>query len=294
MSTSLILQALLAGITSGFVYALIGLGIAVIFRGSHIVNAMQGEFAVVGALVAVFSAAKAGMPLALAALLGVLAGAALGVLVDVLLVRTMKRRAASEESFLLLTIGLAVTLSAGVLYFAGRESHLLPPIAEGVSEVLGATIPNHALWLIAVAALVVAALRLFYRHTLLGLSMAAASADQDGATTTGIDVNRARLYTFLLGGAVGAIAGILVTPLIAMNYQMGIVYTLKGFAAAILGGIANPLGAVAGGVVLGLLESLAAVGLPSGYRDAVAMTLLIVIMIVMPNGLIGRAGRAGG
>jgi len=294
MPSSLILQAVLAGITSGFVYALIGVGIAVIFRGSHIVNAMQGEFAVVGALVAVFASAGAGLPLPLAATLGVAAGAGLGVLIDLLFVRPMKRRKASEESFLLLTIGLAFTLSAGALYFAGRDSHLLPPIVEGVYAIGGATIPNHALWLIALAVAVVAALRLFYRRTLLGLSMAAASADPDGATTIGIDVNRARLLTFLLGGGVGAVAGILVSPLIAMNYHMGIVYTLKGFAAAILGGIANPLGAVVGGIVLGLLESLAAVGFPSGYRDGVAMALLIVIMIVMPNGLIGRAGRVGG
>lgn len=294
MTGTLILQAIMAGLTSGFVYALIGVGIAVIFRGSHIINAMQGEFAVMGALVAVFAFATFGLPYWLAALLGVTAGALTGVLIDVLFVRPMKRRNASEESFLLLTIGLAFTLSAAALYFAGRDSHLLPPYAEGVVDLGGATIPKHALWLILIAMLVVGGLRLFYRKTLLGLSMAAASADPDGAVTTGIDVNRARLYTFLLGGAVGAIAGILVTPLIAMNYHMGIVYTLKGFAAAILGGIANPIGAVAGGVVLGLLESLAAVVFPSGYRDAVAMIFLIVIMIVMPNGLIGRAGRAGG
>lgn len=294
MSGTLILQAILAGITSGFVYALIGVGIAVIFRGSHIVNAMQGEFAVIGALVAVFALSKGGLPYWLATLMGVAAGAGIGVLIDMLFVRPMKRRNASEESFLLLTIGLAFTLSAAALYFAGRDSHLLPAYAQGVVEIGGATIPKHALWLIVIAVLVVGGLRLFYRKTLLGLSMAAASADPDGATTTGINVDRARLYTFLLGGSVGAIAGILVTPLIAMNHHMGIVFTLKGFAAAILGGIANPIGAVVGGVVLGLLESMAAVVFPSGYRDAVAMVLLIIIMIVMPNGLIGRAGRTGG
>nr|AAL50008.1 putative channel-forming polypeptide [Burkholderia cepacia] len=294
MTGSLFLQAILAGITSGFVYALIAVGIAVIFRGSHIINAMQGEFAVVGALVAVFALTKSGLPYWLAALLGVAAGAAIGAAIDVLFVRPMKRRNASEESFLLLTIGLAFTLSAAALYFTGRDSHLLPSYAEGVVEIAGATIPKHALWLILISLLVVGGLRLFYRKTLLGLSMAAASADPDGATTTGIDVNRARLYTFLLGGAVGALAGILVTPLIAMNYHIGIVYTLKGFAAAILGGIANPIGAVLGGLMIGLIESLAAVVFPSGYRDAVAMAFLILIMIVMPNGLIGRAGRAGG
>lgn len=294
MSGTLLLQAVLAGITSGFVYALIGVGIAVVFRGSHIINAMQGEFAVVGALVAVFAVTKAGLPYWLAAILGVASGALIGALVDVLFVRPMKKRNASEESFLLLTIGLAFTLSAAALYFAGRDSHLLPEYSAGVVEIGGATMPKHALWLIAIAVLVVGGLRLFYQKTLLGLSMAAASADPDGATTTGINVDRARLYTFLLGGAVGAVAGLLVTPLIAMNFHMGIVYTLKGFTAAILGGIANPIGAVVGGLALGLLESLAAVVFPSGYRDAVAMIFLIAIMIFMPNGLIGRAGRAGG
>lgn len=295
MSASLIQQAVLSGITNGMVYALIGIGLSVIFKGTRIINAMQGEFAVVGALVTVFAMKAAGLPYAAAIAAGVLAGALSGALIDLAFVRPMMRRGASEESFLLLTIGLAFALSAAALYFGGRDSHLLPGFGgERVIDILEATLPVHAAWLIAVGAAVVLALRLFYTRTLLGLAMTAASNDADGATTTGIYVGRMRSLTFLLGGAVGAVAGILVTPLIAMNYQMGIGLTLKGFAAAILGGLTNPLGAVLGGLVLGLAESLAVVAFPSGYRDVVALSILVAIMIVLPNGLLGRAGRKGG
>ncbi len=295
MSASLVMQAILSGITNGFVYALIGIGLAVIFKGTQIINAMQGEFAVIGAMVTVFALEPAGLPYGLSILLGVISGAAAGVIIDRLFVQPMMRQRAGEESFLLLTIGLAVTLSAAVLYLAGRNSYLLPSWGEeGVIEILDAFLQIQALWLIGTAIIVVVGLRLFYGRTLLGLSMMAASMDPDGAATNGINVRRMRSLTFLLGGTIGAIAGILVAPLVAVNYHMGIALTLKGFAAAILGGLSNPLGAVLGGVTLGLLESLAVVGFPSGYKDVIALAMMIVIMIVMPNGLLGRVGRIGG
>ncbi len=295
MSSSLVLQAILSGIINGFVYALIGMGMAVIFKGTRIINAMQGEFAVIGALVAVFALQSLGLPYAVTLIAGIASGAVTGLIVDLLFVRPMTRRGAGEEGFLLLTIGLAFTLSAAALFFAGRDSHLLPAFGgEGVVELFGAFLTIHAVWLAVIAMGVVIALRLFYTKSLVGLAMSAASLDPDGATTTGINVTRMRAMTFVLGGALGAIAGLLVTPLIAVNYQMGIGLTLKGFAAAILGGLSNPLGAVVGGLALGLLESLAVLSFPSGYKDAIALSLLIVIMILMPNGLLGRGGRKGG
>jgi branched-chain amino acid transport system permease protein len=295
MLNGLFLQATLSGVTNGFVYALVGIGMAVIFKGSRIINAMQGEFSVIGAIFAVFALKIAGMPYALACIGGILTGALTGFLCDVLFVRPMMRRGAAEESYLLLTIGLSFALSAAVLFFAGRDSHLLPAIAgSSVFDVGPATIPVHAVWLIVISTGLVLALRAFYRHTSIGLAMMAASIDADGAATIGINVNNMRTATFLLGGALGAVAGLLVTPLIAVSYHMGIVLTLKGFAAAILGGLVNPMGAVIGGLTLGLMESLAVISVPSGYKDAVAMTMLIVIMIVLPNGILGKAGRKGG
>ena len=124
--------------------------------------------------------------------------------------------------------------------------------------------------------------------------MLAASIDVYGSLTIGINVPLMRTLTFVVGGLMGGLAGVLVAPLINIHYQMGLLLTLKGFAAAILGGLTSPLGAVFGGVTLGLLESLAIVAVSSGYKDVIAMAILILIMIVMPQGLLGRRGRQGG
>jgi len=295
MTGTLILQSALAGITNGLVYALVGLGIAVVFRGTRIINAMQGEFALIGGMVAYLLLERLGLPLPLAFLAGVLAGGALGWLIEWLLVRPTAKRGASEESYLLLTLGTAFAISAGVLYFFGRDARILPGIGgEGSRVLFDAAIRVHALWLMAISVAVMLSLRLFYNRTLIGLSMMAASIDEEGAATTGINVPRMRSLTFLLGGMVGGLAGVLVSPLITIQYEMGLLLTLKGFAAAILGGLTNPFGAVVGGLTLGIVESLAVLSVSSGYKDVIAMTILIVIMILMPGGILGRRIRRGG
>jgi branched-chain amino acid transport system permease protein len=295
MTGTLILQSALAGITNGFVYALIGLGLAVVFRGTRIINAMQGEFALIGGMVAYVLLERLGLTLPLAFLCGALAGGALGWLIELTLVRPTRRRGASEEGYLLLTLGIAFAISAGVLYFFGRDARILPGIGgEGSQILFDAAIRTHAIWLIVISAAVMIALRLFYSRTLIGLAMMAASIDEEGAATTGINVPRMRSLTFLLGGLVGGLAGVLVSPLITIQYEMGLLLTLKGFAAAILGGLTNPFGAVVGGLTLGIVESLAVLTVSSGYKDVIAMTILIVIMIVLPDGILGRRLRRGG
>jgi len=294
MSFALPVQAVLSGITIGFVYALIGLGIAVIFKGSKVVNAMQGEFAIVGGMTAAIVLA-AGLPFITAIAAGIGVGALGGGLIQRFLVGPMIARKANEESMLLLTIGIAFTLSAAVLFVAGRGSHLLPAVGgNGVVELAGATIRIHAIFLMIAGSLLVGGLAVFFKHTVLGIAMTAAALDPDGATIVGINVQRMRQATFVLGGALGAIAGILVAPLTEVGYQMGLTLTLKGFAAAVVGGLTNPLGAVAGGLLIGLVESFGVVFIASGYKNVFAMTVLIFIMILVPNGILGRAGRAGG
>jgi branched-chain amino acid transport system permease protein len=228
-------------------------------------------------------------------LAGVAAGGALGLVLELALVRTLRWRGGSEEGYLLLTLGTAFFASAAVLYFFGRDTRLLPGIGGEASVlILDAAIRVHALWLMGISAAVMALLWLFYHRTHIGLSMLAASIDAEGAATIGIHVARMRTLTFLLGGLVGGLAGVLVSPLITLHYEMGLLLTLKGFAAAILGGLFNPFGAVVGGVVLGLVESLAVLAVSSGYKDVIAMAILIAIMIVLPNGILGRSGRQGG
>jgi branched-chain amino acid transport system permease protein len=295
MTSGLFVQALLAGITNGLTYALVGIGIAAIFKGTRIINVMQGEFSVTGAMITVLLLTNAQWPYGVAILGGALSGAVIGSAIEILFVRHMMRRNASQQSFILLTIGIAITMSASVLFFIGRSGYVLPPYGgERAFVVLDAVIRSHALWLIAIALGITLGLRLFYHRTTLGLAMMAASIDPDGAATTGVHVTRMRTLTFALGGVLGAIAGILVTPLTSVDFAMGINLTLKGFAAAILGGLSNPLGAAVGGITLGVMESLATVAVSSSYKDVVALSVLIAIMIFMPNGMLGRAGRRGG
>ena len=152
MSGTLLLQSALAGLTNGFVYALIGLGIAVVFRGTRIINAMQGEFALVGGMAAYLVLDRLGLPLAAGALGGVIAGGAMGWLIELVLVRPTRRRGGGEESFLLLTLGIAFAISAGVLFVFGRDSRLLPGIGGETSQIFfDAAIRTHAIWLMAIS-----------------------------------------------------------------------------------------------------------------------------------------------
>ncbi len=295
MDLTLLLQSIVTGVTNGFIYGLVGLGLAAIFRGTRIINAMQGDFALIGGIAAVLLLEKLAWPVWAAFFAAVFVGGAAGWLMELLLVRPLRRRGGSEESYLLLTLGVAFAVSALVLYVVGRDSHALPGIGgDGIVVVGDVAIRIHALWLVSIAVAVMLALRVFFGKTALGLSMMAAALDAEGALTTGIDVPLMRTLTFALGGLVGGLAGVLVGPLVTVYFDMGLLLTLKGFAAAILGGLANPMGAVVGGVTLGLLESLAIVMVSSGYKDVVAMAILIVIMIAMPNGLLGRRLRKGG
>lgn len=295
MTLGLLFQSILTGLTNGFVYGLVGLGLAAIFRGTRIINAMQGDFALIGGIAAVLLLEKLQWPLAAAMTAGVLLGALAGWLIEVFLVRPLRRRGGTEDSYLLLTLGIAFAASALVLYFVGRDSHALPGIGgEGIIVIWDAAIRVHSVWLIGISLSVMLLLRLFFARTTMGLSMMAAAIDAEGAATTGINVGLMRTLTFVLGGLVGALAGVLVGPLVTVHYEMGLLLTLKGFAAAILGGLTNPMGAIVGGITLGLVESIAIVTVSSGYKDVIAMTILIIIMIAMPQGLLGRKLRRGG
>jgi branched-chain amino acid transport system permease protein len=295
VTITLLLQSILAGLTNGFVYGLIGLGIAIVFRGARIINAMQGDFALLGSVVAYVALTRFHLPMLPAFLVGVIAGGVLGFLVERLLIRPTEKRAGTEDSYLLVTLGGAFAASAAVLLYFGRDSYVLSGVGGDSSiNVFDAAIRVHAVWLIVISSVVVAGLKLFYSHTRLGQAMLAASIDVNGSLTIGINVPLMRTLTFVAGGLMGGLAGVLVAPLINIHYEMGLLLTLKGFAAAILGGLTSPLGAVFGGVILGLVESLAIVAVSSGYKDVIAMAILILIMIVMPQGLLGRRGRQGG
>jgi branched-chain amino acid transport system permease protein len=279
-------QSLLSGLTVGAVYALVALGFAIIYNASHVINFAQGEFVMIGGMAAA-GFVEAGLPLPLAALaavaLAMLVGLALGKLA------IEPARDASVVTLIIITIGASILLRGLATLVWDKKIHALPafsgerPIALG-----GATLLPQVLWVLGVTALAVAALWWFFNRTLAGKAMLAVSYNRLAARLAGISVRRALLVSFSLSAALGALAGVLIAPISFTAWDSGVMLGLKGFAAAILGGLGSGPGAIAGGLALGLIESLGAGYLSSAYKDVFAFLIILAALVFLPNGLAGR------
>jgi branched-chain amino acid transport system permease protein len=280
------LQFFLSGLTVGAVYALVALGFTLIYNASEVVNFAQGEFVMLGGMVTVF-ASGAGVPLPVAALIAVCAAVAVGLLLYWLAIAPA--RGASAVSLIIITIGASILLKGAAQVTFDKQFHKLPSFSgDAPIEVLGATIQPQSLWVLGGTAAVVLVLYVFLERTLVGKAVRATSASRLAARLVGI--NTATIMALAFGGsaAIGAVAGILVTPITLTSYDVGTITALKGFAAAMLGGMGNPLGAVVGGLLLGLLETLGAGYVSSTYKDGFAFVMILVVLFAMPQGLIGR------
>jgi branched-chain amino acid transport system permease protein len=272
----------LSGLTVGFVYALVGMGFTVIYNSSGIINFAQGEFVMAGGMVMVFVLA-AGIPTAPAFALAVLVTALLGValwkLIDL-------SRESSQVSLIILTLGYAIFLRGLTEVVLDKELHTLPSfVGDGAFEIMGAVLSYQAVLIILVSIAIVVALWLFFRKTRTGKAMIAVSNNPESARLMGINVRTVLMLNFAISASIAAVGGILLTPIASTNYEVGIMLGLKGFAAAIIGGLSNPFGAVLGGLILGLIEALVAGYLSSEYKDAVAFIIMLLILFVRPGGI---------
>ena len=280
------MQYLLTGLTVGAIYALVALGFSIIFNASHVINFAQGEFVMIGGMATV-SLIATGLPLPLAALLAIAATTLVGLALAKFAVERV--RGESVVTLIIITIGASILLRgvAGLVW--DKNLHALPafsgdrPIALG-----GATIVPQSLWVIGVTLVVVAALWWFFNRTLHGKAMLATSHNRLAAQLVGISVRRVLLVSFGLSAALGALAGILIAPITFTAWDVGVMLGLKGFAAAILGGLGSGPGAVLGGLVLGLLEALSAGYVSSAYKDVIAFGIMLAVLVLMPGGLLGR------
>ncbi|MGQ0663710.1 MAG: branched-chain amino acid ABC transporter permease [Pseudomonadota bacterium] len=285
------LQFTFTGLTVGAIYALVGIGFSIIYNSSQVINFAQGEFVMVGGMSAVFLIAAGGLPLWLA----VPASVALAALVGVGLAKFAVQPAASARgggasvvTIIIITIGASIFIRGAVEVTLGKNFYRLPAFSgETPLHIAGATLQTQSLWVLAVVVVVVAALKWFFDRTRLGKAMLATSHNPLAARLVGIDTRMILLLSFGLSGALGGLAGILTAPITLTKYDIGIMLGLKGFSAAILGGIGNPFGAVAGGLALGLAESLAAGYVSSAYKDAVAFVIILAVLFVRPSGLFG-------
>ncbi|MEN3349046.1 MAG: branched-chain amino acid transport system permease protein [Bradyrhizobium sp.] len=280
------LQFLFSGLTVGAVYALVALGFTLIYNASDVVNFAQGEFVMLGGMVTVF-VAMAGVPLPLAAMIAVIVSVATGLLLYWLAIAPA--RDASAVSLIIITIGASILLKGLAQVVFDKQFHKLPSFSgDAPIDIMGAAIQPQSFWVIGGTAVAVIVLYGFLEKTLLGKAVLATSASRLAARLVGI--NTATIMALSFGGsaAIGALAGILVTPITLTSYDVGTMMALKGFAAAMLGGMGNPLGAVVGGLLLGLLETMGAGYISSTYKDAFAFIMILVVLFVMPQGLLGR------
>ncbi|MDN3518103.1 branched-chain amino acid ABC transporter permease [Aquisalimonas lutea] len=282
------LQYLVTGITIGSTFALVALGFCLVYNASGIINFAQGDFVMVGGMSAVFIMAS-GVPMGLALFLAVVVGGLAGVL----LYKGGIQPATNAEpiQLIIITVGAALFLR-GVAQVVWGTGYFSLPTFTGDEPIrfLGVVMVPQSFWVIGVTVAIVAALGLFFTRTRLGKAVLATSYNRDAATLMGIDTSMVLLLSFGLAGALGAVAGVIVAPITFAHYEMGIMFGLKGFVAAVLGGLGSFVGAVAGALILGITEAMMAGYISSDYKDAVAFVLILLILFFMPSGLFGRRG----
>lgn len=280
------LQFAFSGLTVGAVYALVALGFTIIYNASDVVNFAQGEFVMIGGMVTVFAYA-AGVPLPLAALLAIIVAVAVGITLNKLAIEPA--RGASHVTLIIITIGASIFLNGLAQVVFDRRFHTLPPFTGDTPiDILGATLLPQSLWVLGTALVIVAALFVFFNRTLYGKAIIATSNNRLAAKLVGVNTNQIMLTSFAVSAAIGALAGIMVTPITLTYYGVGTMLALKGFASAMLGGMGNPVGAVVGGLLVGLLEAFGAGYVSSDYKDAVAFIVILVVLFFFPGGLFGK------
>jgi branched-chain amino acid transport system permease protein len=280
------LQFLISGLTVGAVYALVALGFTLIYNASGVVNFAQGEFVMLGGMVTVFVSA-AGVPLPLAALIAVCVAVVIGLLLHRFAIEPA--RGASAVTLIIITIGASILLRGIAQIVFDKQFHKLPAFSGDTPvDVFGAAVQPQSFWVLGGAAVVVLGLYAFLERTVLGKAVLATAANRLAARLVGINTTTIMALAFGGSAAIGAIAGILVTPITLTSYDVGTLLALKGFAAAMLGGMGNPLGAVVGGLLIGLLEAFGAGYLSSTYKDAFAFLVILVVLFAAPQGLFGR------
>ena len=285
---ALLLQFLVTGAGTGCVYGLVAIGFCVIYNASGIVNFAQGAFVMLGGVVTSALSTRAGWPVPLAALAAVGVAVVLGLLTDLLVVRPLWRRKATMFVAILATLAVQIVVERLALLVVGDAPLNLPPISAGGPIRLGpVALDTQIAWILAASLLLVTLLWLFFGRTTIGRAMRACAIDRDAASLLGIPVSALVAFAFGLSAAIGALAGVLVTPTQFTAYNVGVPFAISGFIAAILGGFGNPFGAFLGGLMLGIVQALATVAFGAGTRNVFALGLLLLFLLLRPQGLLG-------
>lgn len=282
------LQYLFSGVTIGATYALVGVGFAIIFNASHVINFAQGEFVMIGGMTTVFLLGF-GVPMPLAIICAVILAVLVGLALEKFAVEPAKN--AGVVTLIIITIGASIFIRGLAQVFWGKEFHALPPFSgDQPIIVAGATILPQSLWVLGVTLIIVIVLAWFFKRTMLGKAIVATACNADAAKLMGINTQFILFFSFGLSALLGAMAGIIIAPIALTSYDVGVMLGLKGFVAATLGGLGSAVGAIVGGLLLGIVEAMAAGYISSDYKDAVPFVLILLVLFFMPRGLFGARG----
>ncbi|HOV18192.1 branched-chain amino acid ABC transporter permease [Ottowia sp.] len=285
------IQLVISGIAQGCIYGLIALGFVLIYKATETVSFAQGELMMLGAFLGLAGMSMLGFPFWLAVLASIAAMSLFGVLLERVVIRPILGQPAF--SIVMLTIGIgyvargAITMIPGI----GTETHTLPvPYKDQVWNLGALVLSAEQMVVIAVTAVLCAGLFAMFRYTRLGIAMQAASQNQLAAYYMGIPVKRLNGLVWGLAAAAAAIAGLLLAPITFVHANMGFI-GLKAFPAAVVGGFGSLPGAIVGGLVIGIVESLSGFYLPEGFKDIAAYIVVLIMLMVKPNGLFGEKLR---
>lgn len=295
MSSSDYMQLAVAGLTMGSVYALVALGYHIILAATRAINFAQGDQVVLGGLVALTLLTGLRWPL-WAAMLGTLVvGAAIGLFYERLVFRPTYK--IGEVATIIASIGVSYFLFHGQGVVWGREAKAFPVFSgqeNDVVDLLGAKVLVQSFWSFALLGITLALFYWFFNRTVYGKAIKAASTNALAAQLVGISPNQMKGYAVALASGLAALAGMMIAPFTLAGGAIAPFIGIKGFAGAVVGGLDNPIGVVVGGLIVGLVEAFAAGLLASGYRDPVAFSLLLLMLLVRPSGLLGSESKRRG
>jgi branched-subunit amino acid ABC-type transport system permease component len=293
LDLSLLAQFLLPGITTGCVYALVALGFVLCANVSGVVNFAQGEFVMFGGILAAWMFEE-GVALVFAIPLAVVAGAMIGAAQERLTLAPVRR--APPFIQITITLGVAVIIRGIALIAFGKDSLSMPGFTgDRTFDLVGARLPYQTLWVWGATAVLLLATYFFLTRTDAGRAVRACAINLQAARLMGVDADRLTLLVFAAGGAVGALAGIVITPIVLAHWNAGLDFGLKGFIGAIIGGFRSPSLAVLGGLGIGVVESLATGYVSSGAKDVIAYGVLLVYLLARGGVFVrGRASLHAG
>lgn len=283
---------IVSGLAVGAIYGLVALGYHMIYRATHVVDFAQGEKVAIGGLFLLTFTKDWHLPLWGAILLSGACGAALGFVYERGVVRFTYRR--DQLTMIMATVGVSLILLRGHELIWGRAGLPVPPFTSSPQSVTigSVSVPTQNLWIWGLLAIALVVLYFFFQRTLRGQAAIAAAANPLGASLSGINVARTRTLAFALASGLAALAGVVVAPITLAGGTLGASVALKGFAGAIVGGLANPVGAVAGALIVGVVESLVGGAVGTGYRDPAAYGLLLAMLLIRPSGIFSRKAAA--